>query len=70
MGDTKPNETEDGEGEGEDPKGPTNNDWTKLLNENDGVLSLKSWEEVLDMKANKVNIGLACREMMRQAWSV
>ena len=43
--------------------------WMQLLNENDGVYSLKPWEEVLKAKANKINIGLACREIMRQAWS-
>jgi len=68
VSNTKPNETEDDEGE--DSKGLANNDWIKLLNENDGVYSLKPWEEVMDMKANKVNVGLACREIMRQAWSV
>jgi hypothetical protein len=39
--------------------------WMSLLNETDGVYSLKPLEEV---KANKVNVGRACRHLMRQAW--
>lgn len=62
VGSTKPNEEGD-----EDPE--KDNDWKQLLNEDDGVYSLKPWEEVVEMKANKTNIALACREIMRQAWS-
>lgn len=44
--------------------------WMILLDSSDdGVLSLKSWEDVSDVKANKFNIALALRAVMRQAWS-
>ena len=44
--------------------------WMILLDSSDdGVLSLKSWEDVSDAKANKFNIALALRAVMRQAWS-
>jgi len=44
--------------------------WMMLLNSSDdGVLSLKLWEDVSDAKANKFNIALALRAVMRQAWS-
>jgi hypothetical protein len=52
-----------------DQEEPSSTDWKLLLDENDGVYSLKSWKDVLDLKAIKVNIALACREIMRQAWS-
>ena len=38
----------------------------KLLSVNKGVYSLKPWGEV--SKANKTNLSLALRELMRQAW--
>ena len=38
----------------------------KLLREDKGVYSLKPWKEVL--KANKSDLSLALREIMRQAW--
>ena len=41
----------------------------KLLDNDDEVLSLKSWKEVSAVKANKTNIALALRAYMRQAWS-
>ena len=44
--------------------------WMILLDSSDdGVLSLKSWEDVSDAKANKFNIALALRAVTRQAWS-
>lgn len=67
MGSTRPNEG--GEGEDEDPGELAKDAWVQLLNEDDGVYSLKPWKEVLKAKANKTSIGLACREIMRQAWS-
>ncbi|KAF9781504.1 hypothetical protein BJ322DRAFT_1022917 [Thelephora terrestris] len=52
----------------EDPEELPKKDWVQLLNEDDGVYSLKPWDEVVQMKANKTKIALACREIMRQAW--
>jgi len=66
LGSIKPNGGDEDEGEDEDLGGSI---WKQLLNENDGVYSLKPWEEVLKAGANKATIGLACREVMRQAWS-
>ena len=40
----------------------------KLLESDDGLLSLKPWKEVTVGKANKANLALALREVMRQAW--
>lgn len=67
MGKAKPNEAEDDEDQ--DPEVLVSNDWVKLLNKKNGVYHLKPWDEVMDMKANKVSIAHACREIMRQAWS-
>jgi hypothetical protein len=61
------NEKEDDESD--DQEEPASIDWKQLLNEDDEIYSLKSWEDVLDLKANKITIVLACREIMRQAWS-
>lgn len=65
MGSTKPN---GGDGDDEDPRELAGEPWMELLDETDEVYSLKPLEEVLEMKANKVNIARACREFMRQAW--
>ena len=54
--------------EDEDPEDPAGSVWKQLLDENDTVYSLKPWEEILEMKANKANIAFAFREIMRQAW--
>ena len=64
AGDIKPN---DGEDEDEDPKELADDAWKKLLNQDDGVYSLKPWEEVTE--ANSKDIAKACREIVRQAWS-
>jgi hypothetical protein len=64
AGDIKPN---GGEDEDEDPKELANDAWKKLLNQDDGVYSLKPWEEVSE--ANSKDIAKACREIVRQAWS-
>jgi hypothetical protein len=41
----------------------------KLLDDDDdGTLSLKPWKEVTTARANKANVALALREVMRQAW--
>jgi len=63
-----PGSEEDEEGE-EEPKKLQANLWKKLLDfDEDGVFSLKPWREVSALKANKVNLALALREVMRQAW--
>ena len=66
VGSTKPNQREDGEDE--EPEELGNEAWMKLLDDDDGVLSLKPWEEVTAAKANKINIALALREVMRRTW--
>jgi hypothetical protein len=40
----------------------------KLLDEDEGVLSLKPWKEVSAGKANKKSLALALRTIVRQAW--
>ena len=45
-----------------------NDGWMKLLNDDGKLFSLKPWEEVTAAKGNKINIGLALRTVMRQAW--
>jgi len=66
VGNTKPNE----DGEDEEPEELKDDAWMGLLDrDDDGVLSLKSWKDVTAMKANKVNLALALREITRQAWS-
>jgi hypothetical protein len=64
LGSIKPNEGGD---ENEGSEDLASNEWMKLLNEDDGVYSLKPWKEA--MKASKHNLSLALREIMRQAWS-
>jgi hypothetical protein len=67
VGSTKPNEREDGEDE--EPEELENEAWMKLLDDDDdGTLSLKPWKEVTTARANKANVALALREVMRQAW--
>jgi len=59
----EPNELSDGD-EGLDEL--ANNSWMGLLDvDDDGYYSLKPLE---DIKANKVNLGKALRQIMRQAW--
>lgn len=67
LGSIRPN---GGGDDDENPEELAENAWVCLLDlDEEGVYSLKPFEEVLEMKANKINIGLACREIMRQAWS-
>ena len=66
VGSTKANQEGDSEDEGLEVT--TESTWMKLLNKSGKVYSLKPLEEVLDMKANKHNIGCACRHIMWQAW--
>ena len=55
--------------EDEESEKPEGGAWMKLLDTDDnGVLSLKPWKEVTTLKANKVNLALALREVIRQAW--
>jgi hypothetical protein len=67
VGDIKPNDKEDNEDE--EPKELADEAWMKLLNEDDGVYSLKPWKEVKATGANSKAIKHACREIVRQAWS-
>ena len=68
VGSIKPNGRGDDDDD-EDSKKLAGNDWLNLLDLDEGVYSLKPFEEVLEVEANKVEIGLAFREIMRQAWS-
>ena len=67
MGSTKPNDGEDDEDQ--DTKALATNGWEQLVNEDGGVYSLKSWEDVMAMEATWKNLAAACREIVRQAWS-
>ena len=66
VGSIQPNEREDEDEE--EPEEMETDGWMRLLDSDDGVLSLKPWMEVTDSKANKANIALALRAVMRQAW--
>jgi hypothetical protein len=66
VGNTKPNDREDNEDQ--DPKELATDGWKQLLNE-DGVYSLKSWEKVIGIEVTWKNLGSACKEIVRQAWS-
>lgn len=63
VGNLESNEKGDEQDEGE-PTVTKDEAWKRLLKDQ----TLKSWEEVTTLKANKANIGLALREFMRQAW--
>lgn len=62
VGTTKPNE----EDEIEEPEDLVSNNWRGILEGDHGTYSLKPWDEVSG--ANKVNLALALREIIRQAW--
>ena len=64
VGSLEPNEKDDDEEEEE----PKDDAWMKLLDGEEGALSLKPWKEVAALKATKVNLANALREYMRQAW--
>jgi len=64
VGGIKPNQRD---GEDEQSVEQENDAWLKLLDGSHGAFSLKKWKEVSG-KANKVNLALALRVMMRQAW--
>ena len=66
VGSIQPNESEDEEDQ--EPEELESDGWMRLLNYDNGVLSLKPWTEVSDARANKSNIALALRAVMRQAW--
>jgi len=66
VGGTKPNKR--GNEENEESEELEDEAWMKLLESDDGLLSLKPWKEVTVGKANKANLALALREVMRQAW--
>jgi len=57
------------DGKDEQSEEQENDAWLKLLDGIHGTFSLKTWEEVFTAKANKVNLALALRAVMRQAWS-
>jgi len=65
VGGTKPNQRD---GEDEQSEEQEDDAWVKLLDGVHGLFSLKTWEEVTASKANKVNIALALRAVMRQSW--
>jgi len=53
----------------EEPEETATGPWMKLLNDDNGVYSLKPLKEVLRMGPNGKSIGCALRHVMRQAWS-
>lgn len=63
VGNLKPNDHEEEEEE-EEPEAKEEV-WRSYFDENG---ALKTWEEVTALRANKVNLGLALRDYMRQAW--
>lgn len=65
VGNLKPNDYEEGEEE-EESEVAKEEVWRSYF---DGDGALKSWREVTALKANKVNLGLALRDYMREAWS-
>lgn len=67
VGSLRPNEKDGEEDDEEEPTETKDEAWRRLL-DGEGLLSLKPWKEVAELKANKVNLGLALREYMRQAW--
>jgi len=64
VGSTPANQKPDDEDEE-----PSSTSWTRLLEEMDGIYSLKPLAEVEEMNPNKVHLSLAFREIVRQAWS-
>lgn len=62
VGNIEPNEGSD---EDTEPEELANSAWMRLLELDNGVYSLKPLE---DVEANKVNLGIALRHIMRQAW--
>lgn len=61
--------SEGDEDEDEEPEKLEVDPWKKFLDiDDDGVFSLKPWREVSALKANKINLALALREVSRQAW--
>ena len=71
VGSLGPNEKDDDDDDDDDEVEPTvtkDGAWMKLLDGEEGMLSLKPWKEVTALKATKVNLGNALREYMRQAW--
>jgi hypothetical protein len=67
VGSTGGNEGEDDEDQ--DPKNIENPPWKQLLNENDGVYTLKTLAELKELNAKKVPTSNAAREYLKQAWS-
>lgn len=66
VGNLKPNDYKEGEEEGEEESEVAKEEvWRSYL---DGDGALKTWREVTALKANKVNLGLALRDYMREAW--
>ena len=67
VGSTGPNQGE--EDEDEEPEEMVYDAWIKLLDfDEEGNCSLKPWTEVVAAKANKINVALALREIVRRAW--
>ena len=63
VGSVKPNDRGNVE-EGE-PEAPKDDVWHQLLRKD---RELKSWEDVTALSVNKVNLGMALREYIREAW--
>ena len=68
VGSLRPNEKDSEEEEEEEESAETKDEAWRGLLDGEGLLTLKPWKEVAELKANKVNLGLALREYMRQAW--
>lgn len=60
-------QAEGGHGDGAEAK--QQDIWMNFLNEEDGVLSLKSWEDAINLGLNKKNGWCPLKEIIAQAWS-
>ena len=70
IGSIKPNEGGGKETQvAEGSKEPPIASWMNLLDHEDGLLSLKPWDEVAALKPIKGDLSFALREVVRQAWS-
>ena len=67
VGNTRSNNA--GDSEDTNPEDLASSDWMQLLEQHNSIYTLKQRKEVERLGVNKVNIAMALRELMRQAWS-